>query len=117
MKSPEEDGGGKRGRGELAVGHGGSEGVAAGPLGCNLRLGGSRVQSPGGAELQQTDGETDITCWFGRRSVYGLRLGRGFCPNTNQLLGRGPSVVSEARRDAVSQDAPRCSSNDLTSDY
>lgn len=88
MKSPEEDGGGKRGRGELAVGHGGSEGVAAGPLGCNLRLGGSRVQSPGGAELQQTDGETtDITCWFGRRSVYGLRLGRGFCPNTNQLLG------------------------------
>lgn len=44
MKSPEEDGGGKRGRGELAAGHGGSEGVAAGPLGCNLRLGGSQVE-------------------------------------------------------------------------
>ena len=39
--------------------------MAAGPVGCNLCLGGSRVQSPGGAELQQTDRETtDITCLF-----------------------------------------------------
>lgn len=114
MKSPEEDGGGKRGRGELAAGHGGSEGVAAGPLGCNLRLGGSQVELSCSrlTEKQQT---SHVGLDDGLFMVYVSAEASAQTPIS--CLARGPSVVSEARSHAVSQDAPRCSSNDLTPDY